>query len=133
MLRERIMGDRIYRACIGASLLAALLMGSPELFMGIIGVMYLEGITNWRIPLVVGKFNYAVASGIGGQEVVSSKIPFDAERMFRLVAATMLLATSLYITDLLWWFPWFIGFVFFFAGVSGICPMIMVLRYLGFR
>ena len=33
----------------------------------------------------------------------------------------------------LWIVPWFIGFALFGAGLSGICPMVLGLKRLGFR
>jgi hypothetical protein len=33
----------------------------------------------------------------------------------------------------LWFLPWFVGFALLGAGLSGICPMVIGLRWLGFR
>jgi hypothetical protein len=33
----------------------------------------------------------------------------------------------------IWFFPWFIGFMLFMAGMTNICPMVMGLRWIGFR
>jgi hypothetical protein len=57
---------------------------------------------------------------------------FDGELAWRMMMGVVLLTTySFY--EYLWFFPWFIGFVVFGAGVSGICPVLMALRWLGFK
>ena len=35
--------------------------------------------------------------------------------------------------DMLWFFPWFMGFAILGAGASGVCPVLLGLKYIGFR
>ena len=60
-------------------------------------------------------------------------ISFDAERVLRLLVAGMLVVTFVLFKEQAWFFPWFIGFMLFMAGMTNICPMVMFLRWLGFR
>jgi hypothetical protein len=48
-----------------------------------------------------------------------------------LVSAYVLLHE--YDIDVLWFFPWFMGFAIMGAGASGICPVLLGLRWAGFK
>ena len=56
------MTDRSYRAVLGTLLLLALYFELPGLILGLIVVMLLEGVTNLRLPLVLGR----LSGGEGG-------------------------------------------------------------------
>lgn len=53
--------------------------------------------------------------------------------MLRLLVAALLVLTFVLFPDQTWFFPWFIGFMLFMAGLTNICPMVMGLRWMGFR
>ncbi len=95
-----------------------------------------EGITNWRIPLLVSRLQGA-PGGVNSERVLSpgdrARINFEAERALRLAVAVFLFISYIVFNKELWMFPWFIGFALFGAGLSGICPMVMGFRWLGFR
>lgn len=128
------MTERSFRFILGASLLLLLFF---RLDLGIyiyIGILVFEGMTNWRVPIVVSKMRYGTA--YNPQDLVSvecSAIPFDAERALRLIVAGLLLVTFVLFKEEVWFFPWFIGFMLFMAGMTNICPMVMFLRWVGFR
>ena len=101
---------------------------------GYIGLLLFEGATNWRVPVVVSKLRY----GDQYQDHVDacsseSNIPFDAERMLRVIVALFVIISFVLFSNLLWFFPWFIGFMLMMAGITNICPMVMALRWVGFR
>ncbi|MDH3513806.1 MAG: DUF2892 domain-containing protein, partial [Gammaproteobacteria bacterium] len=64
---------------------------------------------------------------------VKARVNFEAERALRLAVAGFLIVSYVFFNESLWFFPWFIGFALFGAGLSGICPMVMGFRWLGFR
>jgi hypothetical protein len=45
----------------------------------------------------------------------------------------MLIVTVYVFSESLWFFPWFMGFAIFGAGLSGVCPVLISLKLLGFR
>ncbi len=49
------------------------------------------------------------------------------------MVAAFLVVSYIVFNKELWFFPWFIGFALFGAGLSGICPMVMGFRWVGFR
>ena len=101
----------------------------------LIVLLAFEGLTNWRVPLLVSRIIYPkniiqVTDG----ENQSYTINYDAERMLRwIVLCLILLGTINYTEQSLWIFPWFVGLMLLLAGITGICPMVMALRKLGLK
>jgi len=132
------MSERIFRMVLGASLLIILYFNSTTAVYAYIGLLLFEGITNWRIPILVSRLRYGQYAAPTGD---CAKIPFDAERALRLVVATFLILTyvishppyALIDPTFTFFFPWFIGFMLFMAGITNICPMVMFLRFVGMR
>lgn len=124
------MSERFFRVIIGSVLLLALYFKLDQLVYGFIGLLVFEGMTNWRIPTLVSRLlsKEAQLSAEG-----TYKIGFEAERMFRLVVASLLALTFIVFPEQAWFFPWFIGIMLLLAGVINVCPMILTFRWLGFR
>ena len=128
------MSERFFRIILGSLLLLLLFLGSRELVLAYIGLLLFEGITNWRIPILVSKVRYGAdyqqaAQSCGG----TSTLNFEAERALRLIAAALLFISYVILGEMAWFFPWFIGVMLLFAGLTNICPMVMTLRLIGFR
>jgi hypothetical protein len=129
------MSERMFRAILGVSLLILLGLGWEEGIYAYMGLLLFEGITNWRIPIIISRSRYKdnYPQHVNQCGAIQAKIPFDAERMLRVVIFTFLVISYVLYKDLLWWFPWFIGIMLCIAGLTGICPMVMMLRASGFR
>ncbi|WP_297527100.1 hypothetical protein [Thiohalobacter sp.] len=128
------MSDRGYRALVGTLLLLGLYLERPEIVWGLIGLMLFEGVTNFRLPLVLQSL-FGSEPGPDSQEpdIGVARIAFDAERAWRLVVATLLFLSYHQLSEQLWFFPWFMGFAILGAGISGVCPVLMALKALRFR
>jgi hypothetical protein len=129
------MTERTFRIILGAILLAALYFDWRLVIYGYIVVLTFEGITNWRIPTLLSRLQGdpeagAVCALSPGDK---ARINFEAERALRLAVAAFLIISYVVFSKELWFFPWFIGFALFGAGLSGICPMVMGFRWAGFR
>lgn len=125
------MSDRLYRLLLGLTLLISLYFDLHQLLLGVIVLQLLEGLSNYRIPLLINR-----ARGLGGGAGCANPdalIPFDAERAWRLTVAACLTLSLLVFPGQLWWFAWFMGFAIFGAGLSGVCPMLIILQYARFR
>ncbi len=125
------MSERVFRLIQGAILLLLLFLQSEALIYGYIALLLFEGITNWRVPILVSKIRYGKFRESTDLECKS--IPFDAERALRLVVAGLLIISYILFPSHLWFFPWIVGFMLFMAGITNICPMAMMLRWVGFR
>ncbi|HEX5636631.1 MAG TPA: DUF2892 domain-containing protein [Gammaproteobacteria bacterium] len=127
------MSERLFRIILGLSLLVFLAVDIPELVYAYIGMLMFEGITNWRIPILVSKARY----GDKYMEAVNAcsgvKLNFEAERMLRFLVAVLLVLSYILFNEMLWFFPWFIGVMLLLAGLTNICPMVMALRWVGFK
>ena len=129
------MSERMFRVLQGIILLAGLYFDLRWLIYGLIVVLLCEGITNLRIPLLISRMR-GVQFAAKPECAISpgaSRINFEAERALRLAVAGFLIISYLLFSEQLWFFPWFIGFALFAAGLSGMCPMVMGFRWLGFR
>jgi hypothetical protein len=126
------MTERSFRLIVGLTLLAALYLDIRPIVYGVIALFFFEGATSWRIPLLVSRFRNKAS--LANEEVCCSdyKFNFDAERVLRLLA-TFVLVTTYIIFDKLWLFPWFAGLALTVAGVSGICPILILIKMMGFK
>ena len=130
------MTERTFRIFLGAFLLAALYFEFPMVVYGYIVVLLFEGITNWRIPILMSRLRGDPAMDVSQCRISPgdrARVNFEAERALRLAVAGFLIVSFIIFSKELWFFPWFIGFALFGAGLSGICPMVMGFRWLGFR
>ncbi len=132
------MTDRVFRLFIGTCILASLYFEQRSLMVGLIAVLLFEGLTSWRIPLLVTRLRY----GPDAPPLVEKScwpihgffsINFNAERAWRFTVAIMLCITYLLYYNQVWFIPWFMGFAIFGAGLSGVCPMLLSLKLIGFR
>ena len=132
------MTDRFYRLLTGALILAGLYFDLHQLMIGLIGLMIFEGVTGFRLPHLLAYLGIGKAPQPGSVRVMCGStaafdIGIDAERAWRLVVAGMLILTYVMFFEALWFFPWFMGFAIFGAGLSGICPVLIFLQLLGFK
>lgn len=141
------MSERGFRLIQGSYILLALYFELDALILGFLVVLAFEGLTNWRVPIIVNRLRYGklaiahagAASHAGVPESgghlppETGKFHFEAERLLRIVVFVLLIFTVLIFPEPGWFFPWFIGAMLFMAGLTNICPMVLLFRYLGFR
>jgi len=122
---------------VGVFILAALYIEIDILIYGLCLWLVFEGITNIRVTTLSQKIRQkTVPSGLTVFQTIQ-RFDFDAYRAWRLMVAAMLggsfILLNEYHFEILWFFPWFMGFAIMGAGVSGVCPMILMIRWVGFR
>lgn len=125
------MTERYFRLILGSILIILLTLQNDTLVYAYIALLLFEGLTNWRITLLISRLRKLPPHGDTGN--CASPINFESERLLRLVIAALLIITYIIYPDILWFFPWFIAFMLFMAGVTNICPMTMFFSWLGFR
>lgn len=138
------MGERHFRLVLGALLLTILYLDLHNAMRVLIGYLLFEGITNLRLPLLVSRWRYGFEQSIT-QRVVTGPIDsvrpvpqtarfgFEAERVLRILLAVLLFCSYFLYNQLLWSVPWFFGITLVGAGLSGICPTLVVLKKIGFQ
>ena len=126
----------MYRGVLGAAILISLYFEQQWLMFGLIGFLFLEGITNQRLPKIVCKVRNCIAKTtvqyVNNEAVISPRFNVESERVWRFVVGLMLVISFVFI-EVLWWFPWFMGFAIFGAGLSGVCPVLLGIRWTGFK
>jgi hypothetical protein len=138
------MTERTYRIFLGAALLVILYLSAiyerNDLIYAYIGVLFFEGITNWRIPTIASALQNKIlvnpATLIHNHSENNSApifFSFEAERVLRLVMALLLVLPFILSIEFLWVLPWFIACMLLLEGVTDICPMLMFFRWLGFK
>ncbi len=128
------MTDRLYRLLLGSALVFGLYFDLNMLLVGLILLALFEGLTNLRLPLLLNLLRAPSATPVASHDhPTPARIPFDAERAWRLMVAAALTLSLVIFPPQLWWFAWFMGFAIFGAGLSGVCPGLVSLRMLGFR
>jgi hypothetical protein len=127
------MTERSFRLVIGIWLVVALLIAQPIASYVLIGVLLFEGITNWRVPALVSRLRSGSVPTVTAVAANECVMNFEAERALRLILVTMLGLALFLAPELAWWLPWFIAFALIGAGLSGICPMVSALRWIGMR
>lgn len=127
------MSDRAYRLSVGVLLLIGLYFELPVLIYSIIGIALFETVTNLRIPIIVEKITGHKAVNESDGFNFKQRFNFDAERVWRLILATVLIVVYVLFYDQLWYVAWFLGFAILGAGLSGVCPMFITIKWAGFR
>ncbi len=126
------MTNRFYRGVLGLMLLISLYFNQSWMMYALITMLFLEGITDILVPTIVntiGKTLGFSASPAESMKVCLSLSYFSNERIWRLVVASLLLVTYSNV-DVLWFFPWFMGFAIFGAGLSGVCPVMLFIQWI---
>ena len=130
------MSEKNFRIVLGAWLVLGLLLNSVPVIYALLALLFFEGLTNLRIPGVLVRVRAGAASGTLEETAdlnANARVSFEAERALRLIVATLILIPMSGFADFLWLLPWFVGFALIGAGLSGICPMVLALRWLGLR
>ena len=130
------MTNRTYRALLGLTLLVTLYFELDKLMYGLIALLFLEGVSNIFLSNVVCLMRNCVSKKdpvfIDSEFAENPRFNIYSERVWRLVVGIFLLiGYSFY--SVLWFLPWFMGFAIFGAGLSGLCPVLLAICWIGFK
>ena len=131
------MSERLFLFVVGAFILTSLYIEIDLLIYLLCLWLVFEAITDIRLTTLSQKMiNKTVPSGLTVFQT-TQRFDFDAYRAWRILVPVMLGGSFILLNEyqfkVLWFFPWFMGFAIMGAGVSGICPMILLIRWLGFK
>ena len=131
------MSERVFLFVVGAFILTSLYFEIDLMIYMLCLWLLFEAITDIRLTTLSQKFmRKTVPAGLTVFQT-QSRFYFDALRVWRITTPVLLAGAFIlmneYHIDVLWFLPWFMGFAIMGAGVSGICPMILLIRWLGFR
>ena len=134
------MTERVFRMVLGGLLWLALILSTYyEMLMPVyvvVGILLFEGVTNWRVPIIITRIKYGKNYREFLEEPACSTQwfgAFESERMLRFIVAIAVLISLHFVTDLIWFIPWLLVGMLILAGITNICLMVMLLRWVGFR
>lgn len=133
------MSERVFRLIFGTALWMVLLLCAiyqrTEYMYGFITLLLFEGITNLRIPILISRWRYgkSYTPEVGSKNASSFLGLFEAERALRFIVAALLTLSYFVFHSQFLFFSWFIAGMLIVAGISNICPMVMFLRWVGFK
>ncbi len=131
------MSERLYLFLVGVYILFALYFEMDFLIYGLVALLVFEAITDIRITTLTQRVRHITLDS--GLVAFQSRNRFNVEalRAWRLFVSAIL-ALSYYLVheqglEVIWFFPWFMGFAIMGAGASGVCPVLLALKWAGFR
>lgn len=131
------MSERLYLFIIGTYILIGLYFEIDIMIYFLSLWLILEAATNIRLTTLSQKFfHHPVPAGLTVFQS-SSRFDYDSLRAWRIMVAVMLGGSFLLLKEqgleFVWFIPWFMGFAIMGAGASGVCPVLLLLRWLGFK
>ena len=127
------MSERHFRVIVGFWLVLGLILNSVDIIYVLFGILLFEGVTNFRIPGLVTRLRFGSGDSAAIIKDTGTRFSFEAERALRFIVVIFAYAPMQQGLEILWWMPWFVGFALIGAGLSGICPMVLALRFVGLR
>ena len=131
------MTERMFLLLVGIYILVALYLENNYLIYGIAAYLVFEGVSGIRLTRLIQKARHVSLSN--GMVDFNSNVRYaiDGLSAWRVFVAITLVSVYVllheYGIDVLWFFPWFMGFAILGAGASGICPVFLGLRWAGFK
>ncbi|NOQ87393.1 MAG: hypothetical protein GQ550_00565 [Gammaproteobacteria bacterium] len=131
------MSERLFLFIVGAYILIALYLGMDSMIYLLSLWLLFEAITDIRLTtLSQNLMKQAVPAGLIVFQT-HQRFNFDAIRAWRITVAVLLSGSLLllkeYNIDFVWFFPWFMGFAIMGAGASSVCPVLLFIRWIGFK
>ncbi|NOQ88097.1 MAG: hypothetical protein GQ550_04165 [Gammaproteobacteria bacterium] len=131
------MSERLFLFIVGAYILIALYFGIDLMIYALSFWLLFEAITNLRLTTLSQQLmKKTVPAGLIVFQT-HQRFDFDATRAWRLTVSVLLGGSLLllkeYDVEFVWFFPWFMGFAIMGAGASSVCPVLLFIRWIGFK
>ena len=131
------MSERMFLFFVGAFILTGLYFEVNLMIYVLCVWLLIEGATGFLLTRMSHKV-ISIADPVGLTTFrTHQRFDFEAIRATRIVIASFLggsfLLLNEYNIEVLWFFPWFMGFAILGAGVSGVCPIVLITKWLGFK
>jgi len=131
------MSERLYLFVIGIYVLIGLYFEIDIMIYLLSLWLVFEAVTDVRLTTLSQKMiSKTVPAGLTVFQS-TPRFDFDASRAWRITVAVMLGGSFILLKEqnieVVWFFPWFMGFAIMGAGASGVCPMLLFLRWFGFK
>ena len=131
------MTERMYLLLVGVCLLLTLYLENNYLIYGLAVLLVIEGVSGLRLTSLIQQAGQvSLRYGLVNFNT-KARFAIDGLSAWRVFVACVLVSVYAllheYGIDVLWFIPWFMGFAVLGAGASGICPVLIGLRWAGFK
>ncbi len=131
------MSERMYLFAMGAFILTALYIENNTMIYALCLWLVFEGLSG----ILLTRFSHKlvpIADPVGLTVFrTQQRFNFEAVRAMRFIIAIFLGGAFFLLNEsgieVLWFFPWFMGFAILGAGVSGVCPIMLLAKWIGFK
>ncbi len=131
------MSDRLFLFIVGAYILIALYLGIDLMIYALSLWLLFEAITDIRLTTLSQKFMKKTVPSDLIVFQTHQRFKFEASRAWRITVAVLLGGSLLllkeYDVEFVWFFPWFMGFAIMGAGATGVCPVLLFIKWIGFK
>jgi len=129
------MTENTYRLLLGTALILAIYTESKILAYSLVIMTLIEGITNYRVNIVVSKLLLKVYGRAIPHEPESSKYRYNvaAERVQRIFIGVSFFLIFFIAPQDFWYLNWLFAIAMILSGIVMFCPVVALFRYLGFR
>ena len=132
-----VMSERLYLFFVGVFILSGLYFEIDMMIYLLTLWMDFESVTDIRLTTLSQKIiQKTVPAGLTVFQF-HQRFSIESLRAWRMLVAVMLGGSFFLLKEhdleMVWFFPWFMGFAIMGAGASGVCPMMLFLRWVGFR
>jgi len=127
------MAERWYRLVQGIYLIVALYIENDAMIYTFMILLAVEAITNLRLPILLMRITGAHYTQDNDAEPECYTFAIDSERLLRIFVVIFLLLSYVLFPEPVWFFPWFVGAMLLLAGITNICPMVMMFQFVGFK
>ena len=129
-----MMKHRLYNLVIGGSILGGLYFSLPLIIYTLVALLLFEGITGILFTRILGKLKISYLDNeIMNFTPKTQRFSFQSERAWSLLVGLIFIISYILFFEILWFIPWFMGFAILGAGVSGVCPMLIAFKFMGFK
>lgn len=127
------MSDRLFRLLFGSALLLALYFEAENVIFGLVVLLIFEAVTNRLLLKIFGRL-FGNEFGLKDMTIRTpeSKYKFEAEQALRVLISCVLIVGIIF-PEIAWFLPWVVGIALAGAGISGICPMFLMLKWARLR
>jgi len=127
------MTERWYRLIQGIYLIVALYIENDAMMYGFILLLSFEAITNLRIPGLILRATGSSDFSDDEPENECYTFSIESERLLRVFVVLFLVLSYVLFPEPVWFFPWFVAAMLLLAGITNICPMVMMFQFVGFK
>ncbi|MBT8118527.1 MAG: hypothetical protein KJN89_02320 [Gammaproteobacteria bacterium] len=131
------MSERVFLFIVGVYILMALYLGMDVMIYLLSLWLLFEAVTDIRLTTLSQRLlKKSVPAGL---IIFNSRqrFDFDALRIWRISVAVLLGGSLILLKEqnfeFMWFFPWFMGFAIMGAGASSVCPVLLFIRWIGFK